>query len=83
MWSAQLLYCDRGDDRAPAIALAALLALFDARGAWAPPPPPREPAAAAAAGAPGRRPLGKDEVRGRLALLQALSPDLPPAPLDT
>ena len=36
-----LICCDRGDDRAPAVALAALLALFDARGAWRPPPAPR------------------------------------------
>ena len=36
-----VVYCDRGDDRAPAVALAALLALYDARAGWKPPPPPK------------------------------------------
>ena len=36
-----VVYCDRGDDRAPAVALAALLALYDPRAGWKPPPPPK------------------------------------------
>jgi hypothetical protein len=57
-----LLCCDRGDDRAPAVALAVLLAFFEidaiSRRLEGP-----------------RAPLDKEDLRARMALLQGAYPD--------
>lgn len=57
-----LVVCDRGDDRGPTVAAAALLALFgpDAETLREPGPPSGE----------SRLGVGKEDVRARLALLQ-------------
>lgn len=59
-----LVFCDRGDSRAPTVAAAILLALFTADGKrLCPPPPPAD-----------RRVFCKDDVRARLAVMQGHYP---------